>query len=729
VKGLRFLAMATLFWMGALGVAQAGVTRFEIRRGDTVSIESGNINYYRSSNLYIADRGVTIRYGPNVLTADKVLLDREQQIFTATGNVRLTDGESEMLSERVVARLDDQTGVVFGGRMFLKESGYRFSGTRIERISEDEYVIENGALTTCNCGPDDSPSWSVSASHIRVQIGGYASVRSALFYVRGVPVVFLPFGYFPVKTGREMGLLLPTLGYSPTWGGLEVRQALFIPFGDSADATLSADYYSARGYGATGELRYAARRNSYGVIGGRYIYQGLLDPAERDYRAQRFSFDTTHRYNFGDFEAIVVDLHAVSDRRYNAELGETLEQKTRPFVRSEIAYIRSGETASLLAAADSYARADLVAAGVINRLPHVQLLTWPRLLWNGGPLFNLEASLDHLVAKPNRSAVWDFSDYRTIGDRFDILARLEQPLALGPLMATPFATARETLYRTANTAPASHRELFTVGMRLAVPLERSWHYQPASTTAASVYLRHRVSPQARYLLIPDIAQDPGFVVDEIDLIGPRNLVEYGLVNQVFWIDGGPRSRSGFAEFGVFQHYAFQFRETEPQLSAVLARLRFQFPNGLSLGATEYIDPLSEAGQFYHSVYRVDGPLPGSVFAAVEYHNFRNYEINDRSRVLVDDEIDARYLRRDARTPWASRELWGTVSRTFFNHIGLTYGARYSFDQRLFVESLYGFSYRSRCECWAVQGTFIQRPNADLRFNLMFTLVGIGSVGY
>ncbi len=705
--------------------ARADVTAIRFRPGTQVTVESGHIEYYRSTNLYLARDGVTIRYGNNLLTADEVAIDRNNRIFTATGNVYLTDGQSEMRSERIVTHLDDNTGIILGGQLLLRESGYRISGTRIEKVGEEEYEVENGTLTTCDCG-DDSPSWSVSAGYIHVEVGGYALVRNALFYVKKVPVMYLPIGYFPVKTEREFGLLLPQLRYTGS-EGLVVRQGLFIPLGDTADATVWADYYSMRGIGGSSEFRYLGREGSYGKTDFRYLYQLLLDPSESGYRAHRFTLDSTNRHNFSELEALVVDLHALSDRQFNADLGQTLAEKTKPFVRSEIAYLRAAEGVSLLAKADSYARSDLAALGVFNRLPHIELLSWPRRLWSGGPVLTGMLGFDHIMSRPSNSDIWEFGSYEPFGDRADLTARLEQPLTLGPLLATPLAAGRATVYRTAATEPVVHRELGALGLRLETPFDRAFYFPAADTTATDLGLRHRITPQARYRFTPGSDVAP-FSFDELDQIEPRNLIEYGLANQLYWWRSNSLRSSGVAELGLYQHYSLR-ETTEPRLSPILARLLVQFPNRLQLSTRLYYDPALDREQLYHSVYRVDGPVPGGFTAGVEYHNLANYVVSDRTRVVLDDEIDSSYVRRTDATPWASREIWGYVTRTFFERILLSYGTRYSIDQRLFLESIYGFSYRSFCDCWSVGGRFIQRPNSDLSFNLTFTLVGVGSVGY
>lgn len=723
---VRMVCLVVIF-IPAPGVSAAPLQNAEVffRPGEQVTIESGSISYYRSAELYVAENGVTIRYGDNTLHADRVVLDRKRKIFIATGNVHLTDLRSELRSDRIVAHFDDRTGVVFGGQMFIKESGYRFAGARIEKLSDDEYVVENGSFTTCNCGPGEAPSWYVSAGKIRVRLGGYAQVRSALFYVKGVPVLYLPFGFFPVKTEREFGLLLPTLQYSKI-NGLEVHQGLFVPIGDSADATLWADYYSAKGYGASGELRYAGSRGSYGRTNLSYIHQSLLDRNAPDFNLQRYTLDSTNRHNFSPFEALVASIHTVSDRRFNADYGLTLEEKTRQYAPSELSYIHSGKHGSVLGLAEVQVRLGPSNLPVANRFPHMEATLWPQKLTSWGPLVSLRLAGDHFVRKPADSTLLDINAYRTIGDRFDMAARAEQPFVIGPALVVPFAVARETAYRLGSRS--THRELAMLGSRAEVPWERLYHYgEPATRPPGRLY--HRITPTARHLWVPMVNQATHPEFDEIDRIAPRNLVEYGLDNRVFW-QAGARTAPGSAELGIFQHYAFRTTATVA-FSPLLLRGRLHWPEWAELSIDQYVDPAQRKGAFYAGVYRAETILPQHTTLTLEYHSFANYVVNDRTRVLVDDFIDASYRRYSGfgtPGPWASREVWGSLQRTFFDRLTTGYTTRYSLDAKLFLESTYFISYQSACRCWSLASTVIQRPNQDLVFNLTISLTGIGSIG-
>ena len=75
--------------------------------------------------------------------------------------------------------------------------------------------------------------------------------------VKGVPLLYLPFLYYPTKKeDRATGFLLPTYGVT-TLRGQSLSNAFFWAIDRSQDATFMHDWYSKTGQGVGGEYRYA----------------------------------------------------------------------------------------------------------------------------------------------------------------------------------------------------------------------------------------------------------------------------------------------------------------------------------------------------------------------------------------------------------------------------------------------------------------------------------------
>src|SRR5690606_12905703 len=144
----------------------------------------------------------------------------------------------------------------------------------------------------------------------------------------------------------------------------------------------------------------------------------------------------------------------------------------------------------------------------------------------------------------------------------------------------------------------------------------------------------RISPFARYLFMPAVDQTENPIFDELDRMRKRNLVVYGLENEGNWLG---ESQPGNVRLGIFRQYALD--ATSDPHSPLFGRLQMRFPMGIGLSATEDCDPRAKKYKNYHGVYRAEGAAFG-LFFGVEFHRLTNYELNDQTRVLVDEEIDS-----------------------------------------------------------------------------------------
>jgi LPS-assembly protein len=154
------------------------------------------------------------------------------------------------------------------GTLFTREGNFYITGQRAEKLGESTYRVYDASFTTCDI---PSPDWKFTAKRVDVTLEGYAVARGPVFYVKGVPVLYIPAGIFPVKRERQTGFLIPRFGYSSEFGP-EVFTAFYWAIAKNMDATnMDATFYldrlgdnRGRGWNEGVEFRYALRRDSDG---------------------------------------------------------------------------------------------------------------------------------------------------------------------------------------------------------------------------------------------------------------------------------------------------------------------------------------------------------------------------------------------------------------------------------------------------------------------------------
>ena len=103
-------------------------------------------------------------------------------------------------------------------------------------------------------------------------MGGYGTARNSTVDVLGVPVFWLPWLFFPVKTERESGLLFPGFGFGSR-NGFEVELPIFWAARDNLNVTLTPRYMTERGFKPDLDFEYVFGRRSEGEL----FLSGLRD--------------------------------------------------------------------------------------------------------------------------------------------------------------------------------------------------------------------------------------------------------------------------------------------------------------------------------------------------------------------------------------------------------------------------------------------------------------------
>ncbi|MGH7896425.1 MAG: LPS-assembly protein LptD, partial [Candidatus Binatia bacterium] len=252
----------------------------ELQKGEGLTVDAEQLDTDQERNEIVAKGHVTIARASSLLTADQVRINRDTQVAEAIGNVQLTDPQGTIQADSFTGNLEDETGTLVNGNIFLTTNHLTISGAKLEKSFGQTYHIEDGSFTTCQCGVG-APSWSIAGDSIDVTLDGYGLVQGAKFKVLDTPILYLPVVPFPAKTTRQSGLLAPQFGYSKK-RGVTFLQPFFLVINKSADATLSFDIETNARIGGIAEYRYALDERSKGVLDFSYFNEALRNNPERD---------------------------------------------------------------------------------------------------------------------------------------------------------------------------------------------------------------------------------------------------------------------------------------------------------------------------------------------------------------------------------------------------------------------------------------------------------------
>nr|AGS53447.1 hypothetical protein [uncultured bacterium contig00027] len=146
--------------------------------------------------------------------ADEILFNRSRNLITARGNVEYTrlKGESTEIfkGDNINVNIDNWSAVFLDGDFEKKlendNTAYRFEGMVITRNEDDVMVLNDARISNAN---NEEALWSISASRLWLLPGSDFAVFNAVLNVGEIPLLYIPFFYFPV----DEIVFHPVLGY------------------------------------------------------------------------------------------------------------------------------------------------------------------------------------------------------------------------------------------------------------------------------------------------------------------------------------------------------------------------------------------------------------------------------------------------------------------------------------------------------------------------------------
>ncbi len=475
-------------------------------------ILSRSLSYDSDRGVYQAEGEVTISRENQVLSSDSARYYERTGVTEVPGPFRLDFNGDVLTGRDGTLQLEENTGKLLDGEIFLRESNMYIRAREIEKLGENRYFITGCRVTTCD---NDRPVWSISGSEADITLGGYGKVRHGAFRILGVPVLYTPYFVFPVKTERQTGLLPPIIGYSGR-RGMDLEVPFFWAVSDSTDATLYQRYMTNRGYMQGMEYRYLASEDSGGtflldVMSDRIGVKDLTDPDEID--LSPFERTNTTRYwarGRVDQELPMeiqarLDLDFVSDQDYlrefetgglgiqsradlSREWGRPLEEIRSPTRRSAVRLSRDGELHSLQAGMEYHQTPENTPGDTTpHPLAGVLFDLMPRRVFESPLYVGMRSDLDY---------IW--SDSGTTGYRTMASPSMSFPFAAGRyMMVEPFSeytVARQWFDPDVNGEDTRTKQRYESGIQLSSAFERAFETEAGKVSR----LNHRFQPVLTY---------------------------------------------------------------------------------------------------------------------------------------------------------------------------------------------------------------------------------------
>lgn len=216
--------------------------------------------------IQLRGEGMTQR-GQSIMEADSAITyDDDDCMMVASGNPRLFDGSSVVISEKISYNHCTRRAVIADALTNFQEgsTNWFLRGTLAQDSSSSRLYAAGGEITSCDL---PVPHYHFAAKEVKWISKTVLVARPAVLYVRDVPILWLPFIFQDARPGRRSGILVPQFGINdivrPNSG--YNRQVTNVGYywapNDYLDLTARLDWYANRyvQYGISGQYRWLNR--------------------------------------------------------------------------------------------------------------------------------------------------------------------------------------------------------------------------------------------------------------------------------------------------------------------------------------------------------------------------------------------------------------------------------------------------------------------------------------
>jgi lipopolysaccharide assembly outer membrane protein LptD (OstA) len=201
-------------------------------------------------------------------------------------------GVQKFKSKVMTYNYDTKRGYI--QNVFTKQDEGFLHGTIVKKMENNITYLKDGWYTTCD--REDDPHYEFKFGKAKVIPGKKVITGPAYLMIAGVPVPLgVPFGYFPNRSGRKSGILVPTYGESTSMGFYLQNGGYYWAMNPYIDLYLLGDIYSRGSWAIKPKLDYKYRYHYSGSFSFAYSVNKLGAADSPDFQKNtNFSLSWTH---------------------------------------------------------------------------------------------------------------------------------------------------------------------------------------------------------------------------------------------------------------------------------------------------------------------------------------------------------------------------------------------------------------------------------------------------
>ena len=498
---------------------------------EPIIVNGDKVEYSGDQKEVTAEGNVSVIYKDTKLTCQKIIVDLDTQQATAKGNVCVKDERGILYAEEIIYNFSQKSGSIIKAK--VDAPPYYAQGETAQKISQNQYDIKNGYITTCDL---DKPHYYISSKNIQIYPEDKVVIKGAKFYLGKIPLLYLPSYTHSLKDPFMHVRLIP--GKSSDWGGY-MLSSWRVNLTANQTARVYLDYRSKLGLAEGFGLNYALPSLGKGDYKFYYTQERTRklnqeSPAE----FQRYLMRLRHNWEISPQTNAILEVYKIEDSKrmvlgtdYNFlkdYFYREYEKESQPKTYLSVNHNLANSSLNLLIQKrinSWYTHQDLVPDEKLPQLSY-SLPSFPLGIW--GLYLNNQIQFANLL---NKEASPSSQDDDVV--RFDIYNQIFIPKKFYIFNINPFVAVRETYYSKDKEGNSlDPRTVFYTGIDLSTSFYRIFDVSNQFFDING--LRHIITPNIRYQYNhqPTIPKSKLQIFDDIDTIEQNHKINLELVNKL-----------------------------------------------------------------------------------------------------------------------------------------------------------------------------------------------------
>jgi len=457
---------------------------------------SANSSEMFDSELVSFSGNIDLKRADQHVMGNHVDYNQAAGVLDLYGDILYSDTGMALHSQSARVNLSEERSLLRDVSFIIPTTPMRGSASVVYRDSPSFSRYKDVTYTACAPGNQD---WMLHASKMKVNDEtGRVAIKHAWMEFKSVPVMYFPYGSFPVDDRRLTGLLTPTLGLSGR-NGFDISLPFYWNIAPNYDLTLTPRYMVKRGFMLGTDFRYLWHEST-----GEINIEVL--PEDQLTNELRWGGSFLHTTRFTNDLKLKIDANYVSDKAYFSDLDGTLGVNSRNrYLESDAELSYTLPWMSLTTRIENFQNIDPNEANSnvpYRRLPQVKLD-----MFKSFDSFPLELALDSEYVYFQKHDL----DGDREGQRFNIEPSVSFPFVSQSGFIIPKVALQHTQYwlneQVTSSANSLSKTLPMVSLDTGLFFERDFES-----------LTHTIEPRLYYLYVPYVNQDdmPDFDTSQYD---------------------------------------------------------------------------------------------------------------------------------------------------------------------------------------------------------------------